>query len=33
MSKDTLKAIVIILIALGVLCVLLLFANHVRPHP
>jgi hypothetical protein len=33
MSKDTLKAIVIIVVALGVLCALLLFANHIRPHP
>jgi hypothetical protein len=33
MSKDTPKAIVIILVALGVLGVLLLFANHIRPHP
>jgi hypothetical protein len=33
MSKDTPKAIFIILVALGVLCALLLFANHIRPHP
>jgi hypothetical protein len=32
-SKDTVKAIVIILLSLGVLCALLLVANHVRPHP
>jgi hypothetical protein len=32
-SKDTPKAIAIIVIALGVLGLLLLFANHVRPHP
>jgi hypothetical protein len=33
MSKDTPKAIVIILIALAVLAMLLLWANHMRPHP
>jgi hypothetical protein len=32
-SKDTPKAIAIILLALGVLAGLLVFANHVRPHP
>jgi hypothetical protein len=32
MSKDTSKAVVIILFALGVLAGLLVFANHVRPH-
>ena len=32
-SKDTLKAIVIIVAALALLCLLLLFANHIRPHP
>jgi hypothetical protein len=32
-SKDTIKAIAIILISLAVLCGLLVFANHVRPHP
>jgi len=33
MSNDTPKAIFIILVALGVLGVLLLFADHIRPHP
>jgi len=33
MSKDTLKALVIIGFALGVLCLLLVFANNMRPHP
>jgi hypothetical protein len=33
MSKDTSKAIFIILVALAVLCLLLVFANHMRPHP
>ena len=33
MSKDTLKAIVVILIALGVLCTLLVVAYHAHPHP
>jgi hypothetical protein len=32
-SKDTKKAIVIILFYLALLCGLLLFANHIRPHP
>jgi hypothetical protein len=32
-SKETLKAIVIILISLGVLVGLLVFANNMRPHP
>ena len=32
-SKDTLKAIIIIVIALTVLVVLLVVANHLRPHP
>jgi hypothetical protein len=33
MSKDTPKAIFIILFALAVLFALLLLANHMRPHP
>jgi len=33
MSKDTSKAIFIILVALGVLTVLLVLANNIRPHP
>ena len=32
MSKDTSKAIFIIVTALAVLLLLLLYANHVRPH-
>jgi hypothetical protein len=32
-SKDTLKAIIIIVISLAVLVVLLVVANHLRPHP
>jgi hypothetical protein len=32
MSKETAKAIAIILIALGVLAGLLVWANHMRPH-
>jgi hypothetical protein len=32
-SKDTPKAIVIIVTALAVLIALLTFANHIRPHP
>jgi hypothetical protein len=32
-SKDTAKAIVIIVTALAVLIALLNFANHIRPHP
>jgi hypothetical protein len=32
-SKDTPKAITIIVLALGVLAALLAFANHIRPHP
>ena len=32
MTKDTAKALVIIIAALGVLVVLLLWANHLRPH-
>jgi len=32
MSKDTIKALVIILGALSVLVILLLWANHLRPH-
>jgi hypothetical protein len=32
-SNDTPKAIAIIVVALGVLGLLLLFANHIRPHP
>jgi hypothetical protein len=33
MAKDTQKALIVILAALAVLCVLLLWANHLRPHP
>jgi hypothetical protein len=33
MSKDTSKAIFIIVAALALLFVLLLYANHIRPHP
>jgi hypothetical protein len=33
MSKDTSKAVIIILGALALLTLLLLYANHVRPHP
>jgi hypothetical protein len=32
-SNDTPKAIAVIVVALGVLGFLLLFANHIRPHP
>jgi hypothetical protein len=32
MSKDTSKAIVIIVCALGLLAGLLTWANHIRPH-
>jgi hypothetical protein len=32
MTKDTAKAIVIIIAALAVLVILLLWANHLRPH-
>jgi len=32
MSKDTQKALAIILGALGLLIVLLIWANHLRPH-
>jgi hypothetical protein len=32
MTKDTAKALVIIIAALGVLVMLLLWANHLRPH-
>jgi len=32
MSKDTSKALFIIVTALAVLGVLLVFANHIRPH-
>ena len=32
MSKDTQKALAIILAALGLLVILLLWANHLRPH-
>jgi hypothetical protein len=32
MSKDTSKAIFIIVVALGVLAGLLVWANHIRPH-
>jgi ABC-type spermidine/putrescine transport system permease subunit I len=32
-SKDTPKAIAIIVIALATLAGLLVFANHIRPHP
>ena len=32
-SKDTIRAIFIILFYLALLCCLLLFANHIRPHP
>jgi hypothetical protein len=32
MTKDTAKALVIIIAALGVLVVLLFWANHLRPH-
>jgi hypothetical protein len=32
MSKDTQKALVIILAALGLLVLLLVWANHLRPH-
>ncbi len=32
-SKDTFKAIVIILLYLGLLVTLLVTANHFRPHP
>ena len=32
-SKDTVKAIIIICLYLALLCGLLAFANHFRPHP
>jgi hypothetical protein len=32
MTKDTAKALVIIIAALAVLIALLLWANHLRPH-
>jgi len=32
MSKDTQKALAIILAALGLLVILLIWANHLRPH-
>ncbi len=32
-SKDTFKAVVIILMYIGLLVALLLAANHFRPHP
>jgi hypothetical protein len=32
MSKDTSKAVVIIVFMLAVLAGLLVFANHIRPH-
>lgn len=32
MSKDTSKAIVIMVVMLGVLAALLTWANHIRPH-
>ncbi|PYI75981.1 MAG: hypothetical protein DMF04_09150, partial [Verrucomicrobia bacterium] len=33
MTKETVKALAVIIISLGVLVVLLLWANHLRPHP
>jgi hypothetical protein len=33
MTKETQKALVIIIAALGVLVILLFWANHLRPHP
>jgi hypothetical protein len=33
MTKDTQKALAIIIAALGVLAGLLVWANHLRPHP
>jgi hypothetical protein len=33
MTKETLKALAVIITSLGVLVVLLLWANHLRPHP
>jgi hypothetical protein len=32
MTKDTAKALAVIFAALGVLVLLLLWANHLRPH-
>ena len=33
MTKETQKALAIIIASLGVLVVLLIWANHLRPHP
>ncbi|PYK81124.1 MAG: hypothetical protein DME37_05915 [Verrucomicrobia bacterium] len=33
MTKETQKALAIIIASLGVLVILLLWANHLRPHP
>jgi hypothetical protein len=33
MTKDTQKALAIIIASLGVLVTLLFWANHLRPHP
>jgi len=33
MTKETQKALAIIIAALGVLVILLFWANHLRPHP
>jgi hypothetical protein len=33
MTKDTQKALAIIIASLGVLAGLLVWANHLRPHP
>jgi hypothetical protein len=33
MTKETQKALAIIIASLGVLVILLFWANHLRPHP
>jgi hypothetical protein len=33
MTKETQKALAIIIASLGVLVMLLIWANHLRPHP
>jgi hypothetical protein len=33
MTKETQKALAIIIASLGVLVALLIWANHLRPHP